>query len=127
MDLTGSAAGGSGPLSAVVSDYYRNIDQRDVEAALTCFAQNAVYRRPGYAAFVGLSAINEFYQDGRVISAGRHELESIVEDADTVAVRGSFRGTSHGGDPLAVRFADFWRFSGRVVVERNTYFDAAAV
>ncbi|MDM4719716.1 nuclear transport factor 2 family protein [Micromonospora sp. WMMA1363] len=127
MDVTGAAAGGSGPLSAVVSEYYRNIDHRNVEAALSCFAPDAVYRRPGYDAFVGFQAISTFYHGVRVISRGRHDLESIVEDADTVAVRGSCRGTSHAGDPFAVRFADFWRFSGLLVVERNTYFDAAAV
>jgi ketosteroid isomerase-like protein len=127
VDVTASTVDGFGPLSAVVCDYYRNIDQQDVEAALACFAPDAVYHRPGYEAFVGLTAISEFYQGGRVISSGRHDLELIVEDADTVAVRGSFRGTSHAGDPLAVCFADFWRFSGLVAVERNTYFDAAAV
>lgn len=127
MDLTHGPVDASGQLSTVVSGYYRSIDQRDVAAALACFADDAVYRRPGYGAFVGLAAINEFYRADRVISAGRHDLESIVEDADTVAVRGSFSGTSRDGDPLEVRFADFWRFSGRVVVERNTYFDVAAV
>ncbi|MET7309340.1 nuclear transport factor 2 family protein [Streptomyces sp. NPDC005571] len=127
MDLTHGLADALGQLSTVVSDYYRNIDQGDVAAALACFAEDAVYRRPGYSEFVGLPAINEFYRADRVISAGQHDLESVVEDAETVAVRGSFTGTSHDGDPLEVRFADFWRFSGRVVVERNTYFDVAAV
>lgn len=127
MDVNRTVPGGSGPLSVVVGDYYRHIDHQDFDAALACFAPGAVYRRPGYDAFVGLTAINEFYRGTRVISAGRHDLESIVEDADTVAVRGRFHGTSHTGDPLAVRFADFWRFTGSEVAERNTYFDAAAV
>lgn len=121
------AGGGSRPLSAVVGGYYRDIDRRDVTAALSRFAPDAVYRRPGYDAFVGVQAISAFYRDRRVISDGRHDLESIIEDADTVAVRGSFRGVSHGGHALAVRFADFWRFSGLLVIERDTYFDAAAV
>ncbi|MEU7206527.1 nuclear transport factor 2 family protein [Streptomyces sp. NPDC045470] len=127
MDLIRDPAEASGQLSVVVGDYYRYIDQRDIAAALACFSEDAVYRRPGYRVLVGLPAINEFYRAERVISAGRHYLESIVEDADTVAARGSFSGTSHDGDPLEVRFADFWRFSSRVVVERNTYFDVAAV
>ncbi|WP_431926359.1 nuclear transport factor 2 family protein [Nonomuraea jabiensis] len=127
MDVNETEHGEFGPLSVVVGDYYRHIDQRDVDAALACFAAGAVYRRPGYDAFVGLAAIDAFYRDGRVISAGRHDLETIMENADTVAVRGRFHGTSHAGDPLSVRFADFWRFSGSEVVERNTYFDAAAV
>ncbi|WP_028478159.1 nuclear transport factor 2 family protein [Nocardia sp. CNY236] len=125
--MTQSGAHPCGPLATVVTRYYRNIDRRDVAAALACFAEDAIYRRPGYAAFVGLSAISEFYNGGRVISVGSHDLESIIEDTDTVAVRGNFHGTSHDGGPLAVRFADFWRFSGLVAVERDTYFDVAAV
>lgn len=127
MDVIKTGQSRPGPLSEVVGDYYRHIDQRDVDAALACFAPSAVYRRPGYDAFVGSTAINAFYRDGRVISDGRHELETVVEDTETVAVRGFFEGTSHSGDPLTVRFADFWHFSGGAVVERNTYFDAAAV
>jgi ketosteroid isomerase-like protein len=111
----------------VVANYYRYIDRRNLESALSCFAPDAVYRRPGYEAFVGFDAISSYYHDDRVISAGRHDLELILEDADSVAVRGSFHGTSRAGSNLAVRFADFWQFSGMAVVERNTYFDAAAV
>ncbi len=127
MDV--SRAGSETPrsLSSVVADLYRHIDERDVSAAMSCFAKHAVYRRPGYAAFVGLSAIGEFYQGGRMISTGQHDIEAILEGVDTVAVRGTFHGASHDGVPLAARFADFWRFSGLEVVERETYFDAAAV
>ncbi|WP_327733451.1 nuclear transport factor 2 family protein [Streptomyces nojiriensis] len=127
MDLTEESVHVHGPLSTVVADYYRSIDGRNLTSALACFAPDAVYRRPGYDAFVGFEAISTYYHDDRVISTGRHDIESIIENADAVAVRGSFRGTSHDGSPLAVRFADFWHFSGLTVVERNTYFDAAAV
>ncbi|MDX6353908.1 MAG: hypothetical protein QOF98_811 [Streptomyces sp.] len=115
------------PLTDVVTGYYRSIDGRDLVSALACFAPDAVYRRPGYDVLAGLDAITTYYRDERVISAGRHDIESVIENAGEVAVRGSFRGASHTGLPLAVRFADFWRFSGEMVVERNTYFDAAAV
>lgn len=127
MDVSGKVKGTGSELADRVSDYYQQIDHRDVGAALARFAPDAIYRRPGYEPFVGLQAISRFYHDDRVISDGRHQLESIVEDADTVAVRGRFLGTSRSGDPVAVRFADFWHFSGDLVIERNTYFDAAAV
>jgi ketosteroid isomerase-like protein len=110
-----------------VRDYYRDIDAGAIDAALTPFAAEAVYRRPGYAAMVGLEAIRRFYEDERVIASGAHELEAVVHDGEQVAVRGSFRGTSTQGAPLAVRFADFWTFADDRVIERFTYFDAAAV
>jgi ketosteroid isomerase-like protein len=116
--------GASGQLSTVVTGYYRSIDDGNLESALACFAPHAVYRRPGYDAFIGFDAIIAFYRLDRVIAAGRHVLESIVEVEDTVAVRGSFRGTSRAGSPVALRFADFWRFTDGGVIERNTYFDA---
>lgn len=127
MDLTMIAAGGHGPLSAVIAEYYRGIDRRNLESALACFAPDAVYHRPGYADFVGFDAISTYYRDGRVIADGTHEIESMIEAKDAVAVQGGFRGTSRSGLPLSVRFADFWSFSGLVVVHRNTYFDAPAV
>lgn len=125
MDMTDVTAGG--PLWAVVSNYYRNIDRQDIDAALSCFVRDTVYRRPGYDAFIGYTAISQFYHEDRVIASGRHDLEAVIEDGDMVAVRGSFHGTSRSGDPITVRFADFWRFSGLQLVERDTYFDLAAV
>jgi ketosteroid isomerase-like protein len=111
----------------VVNDYYRHIDEGDVRAALSCFAHNAVYRRPGYPVLTGIDSIESYYRNARVISTGRHDIEVVVVSPDEVAVRGSFEGTAHDGRPLGVRFADFWRFTHDRVVERNTYFDAQAV
>jgi ketosteroid isomerase-like protein len=127
MDLTGATPISGGPLSAIVAAYYSSIDSREIEKALSCFAPNAVYRRPGYKAFVGLAAISAFYRDGRVIKSGRHVIETMIESAREVAVRGDFQGALCTGQQIEVQFADFWRFSDRVVVERNTYFDAPAV
>jgi ketosteroid isomerase-like protein len=117
----------SAVLSAVINDYYRCIDEGDVRAALSCFADDAVYRRPGYPALTGIDSIESYYRTTRVISTGRHAIEVVVASPDEVAVRGSFEGTARDGSPLGVRFADFWRFADNRVVERNTYFDAQAV
>ena len=113
--------------AALVRTYYRCIDRQDVGSALSFFASDAVYRRPGYDALVGIEAITIFYQDDRVIAEGQHRIEAVVEDGQEVAVRGTFRGSSRDGHPLATGFADFWRFSGPLVVERATYFDSPAV
>jgi ketosteroid isomerase-like protein len=114
-------------LSSMVIDYYRRIDDGDVCAALSCFADNAVYRRPGYPVLAGIGSIESYYVNTRVIGAGRHDIEVVVASPDEVAVRGCFEGTARDGSPLSVRFADFWRFTDDRVVERNTYFDAKAV
>ena len=127
MDVTDVTNAGTRPRSAVIREYYRNIDRQDIKAALSCYMSDSVYRRPGYDPFVGLRAISTFYHEDRVIAGGRHELEAVIEDGDMVAVHGSFHGTSRSGDPITVRFADFWRFSDLFVVERYTYFDVAAV
>lgn len=127
MDLTEETSHSTKPLTGLVTAYYHDIDRQDLDSALACFAPDAVYRRPGYAELTGIDAIVAFYREQRIISAGRHNIESVIENADEVAVRGSFRGRSRTGAPLAVRFADFWRFTDRRVVERNTYFDAVAV
>jgi ketosteroid isomerase-like protein len=111
----------------VVADYYAAIDDGDLATALRPFAADAVYRRPGYPPLVGRDAIRSYYEDQRVIGSGRHLLESVLADGQEVAVRGSFVGQSRDGRPLSVRFADFWRLDDGQVVERNTYFDAAAV
>ncbi|RDI64980.1 nuclear transport factor 2 family protein [Nocardia pseudobrasiliensis] len=111
----------------VVSSYYRNIDGGDLGTALSCFSSDAVYRRPGYSALVGRASIEEYYASTRIIQRGSHRISSIVCDMDEVAVRGYFEGVSRDDRPLSVGFADFWRFAGRMVIERNTYFDVAAV
>jgi steroid Delta-isomerase len=114
-------------LSVVVGRYYEQIDAGDTEAALSCFAPAAVYRRPGYQPLAGLSSIEEYYRDVRVIGSGRHVVESLLVTDDEVAVKGRFDGVSRDGSPLAVRFADFWRFVDLLVIERDTYFDAAVL
>lgn len=127
MDVTEETKHLIKSLTDVVTTYYHDIDRQDVDSALANFAPQAVYRRPGYDELAGINAIVAFYRERRVIDSGRHDIESIIENADEVAVRGSFRGRSRSGASLAVRFADFWRFTDRQVIERNTYFDAVAV
>jgi steroid delta-isomerase len=113
--------------TAAVLDYYACIDRGDIDAALRCFAATATYRRPGYPPLVGRTAIRDFYVETRAIASGTHRLDRVVATPDDVAVRGTFTGLSRAGEPLAVRFADFWHFADGQVVERDTYFDAPAV
>lgn len=127
MDVTDFSTHANQSISAVVVDYYRSIERQDIDAALSCFTHDAVYRRPGYETFVGLQEISRFYHKTRLISGGQHDLEAVIEQGDMVAVHGSFHGTSSSGEAIHVRFSDFWRFSELQVIERNTYFAMPAV
>jgi uncharacterized protein len=115
------------PLTQLVCGYYKAMDLGDLSVALACFAPTAIYRRPGYEALLGLDAIHRYYQETRIISSGSHRIDSLIVDGDEVAVQGAFEGQGHAGQRLVTRFADFWRFGDDLVLERNTYFDAAAV
>ena len=127
MDLTDVRNGATKLLSTTVREYYRNIDRQDLKAALSFYRPDAIYRRPGYDVFVGLQAIYAFYREERVISSGYHELKAVIEDGDMVAAHGTFYGTLSSGELITLRFADFWRFSGLMVLERDTYFDVGAI
>jgi steroid delta-isomerase len=114
-------------LVEIVRSYYRLVDACDYARMLELFADDAVYRRPGYAPLVGKSALAEFYLAVRVIDSGRHELLSILVQDDSAAVQGRFTGRLKDGTEVSLNFADFFRFHGGRIVERNTYFDAPAV
>ncbi|WP_067666361.1 nuclear transport factor 2 family protein [Nocardia miyunensis] len=105
----------------IILDYYTAVDAKDIPAVLARFASTAVYRRPGYPVFEGLTAIEEFYRNERVVGEGNHVVETILESDDHVATQGHFDGFFLDGAPLQLRFADFWKFAEGKVVERNSY------
>ncbi|HKQ01461.1 MAG TPA: nuclear transport factor 2 family protein [Actinomycetes bacterium] len=116
-----------GELAEIVRSYYRLVDTSDFTRMLELFADDAVYRRPGYAPLVGKPALTEFYLGVRVIESGRHELSSILVQDRSAAVEGQFAGQLKDGTSVRLQFADFFRFHAGRIVERSTYFDAPAV
>ncbi|WP_068265921.1 nuclear transport factor 2 family protein [Janibacter limosus] len=111
-----------------VRRYYDLVDAADVEGVLDCFADDAVYHRPGYAPMIGRDALGAFYGGERVIADGRHELDEMVVDGRRVAVHGRFVGTLKDGSAAQVGFADFWVLDeqGRART-RHSFFDTPAV
>ncbi|WP_114202795.1 nuclear transport factor 2 family protein [Janibacter anophelis] len=108
--------------------YYALVDAGDVDGVVGCFAEDAVYHRPGYAPMEGRAALAEFYGGERVIADGRHELDEVVVEGRRVAVHGRFVGTLKDGSAARVGFADFWVLDeADRATERRTYFDAPAV
>jgi steroid Delta-isomerase len=107
--------------------YYELIDAGDLDEMYTLFADDIVYRRPGYDPLEGIEAFRDFYEGERVIEHGSHTLRSVVAEGDLVAVEGDFEGVLRDGRGVAVRFADILEFNDGLIVRRDTYFDAPAV
>jgi ketosteroid isomerase-like protein len=112
----------------LVKQYYAEIDNGDLDRVVALFEVDAEYFRPGYEQMSGRDAIRSFYVDDRIIESGVHTVESIVSDAGTVAVAGSFKGIVRGGTEVEVKFAEFFRPGPNgLIKKRRTYFYAAQV
>ena len=108
--------------TALIREYYRRIDQGDVDWVVGLFASDAVYERAD-ALYDGIAAITHFFAQDRRIR-GVHEIESIVAapDAGVVTANGRFVGVGEAGDPRSVGFADLWRFApSGLIMRRQTY------
>jgi ketosteroid isomerase-like protein len=114
--------------TAAVRSYYRRVDADDVDGLLALFAEDAVYRRPGYQPFHGRAALAEFYRGDRAIAHGTHAIRTIIEQGARVAVTGSFLGCLKDGSEVRCEFADFFRLDaeGRFSA-RKTFFYAPLV
>ena len=106
-----------------VRSYYDLVDAGDYDRLVELFAEDVTYHRPGQPAIEGRAALREFYETGRPLSDGSHELADVVAgDGAAVAVRGRFAGRQDG-DRVAFGFADLHRFADGVIAERWTYTD----
>ncbi|MER6029506.1 nuclear transport factor 2 family protein [Streptomyces sp. NPDC001851] len=113
---------------ARVHEYYRLVDADDVSGLVALFAEDAVYRRPGYEPMRGHADLKSFYSEERVIAGGTHRITSAVVEGDRVAVRGVFGGVLKNGCEVAVEFADFFELNeDRRFARRETYFFAPLV
>ncbi len=105
-----------------VREYYDLVDDGAYDDLVALFAPDIVYARPGQAAIEGREDLRRFYEEERPLSAGSHEVHSIVADGDTVAVRGSFSGLQDG-DRVTFSFADFHEFEDGLIARRYTFTD----
>jgi ketosteroid isomerase-like protein len=113
----------SGAADEAVRQYYRLVDDDDVDGLLDLFAPDAVYHRPGYPPLNGRADLARFYGGDRVIAAGTHLLHMVVADGDQVAAHGEFSGVLKDGREVRLRFADFFAVGadGRFA-RRDTFF-----
>ena len=111
----------------IVRSYYEYVDAEEYDSLIHLFADDIRYERPGQSTIEGIEAFGRFYYEERPLDDGSHELDAVVTDGDTVAVRGRFSGVQDG-EPVSFGFADFHRFNdeGRIT-ERRTYTDRDTV
>ena len=107
---------------ATVRRYYELVDESDYDDLVALFAEDVRYERPGQSAIEGREALRKFYEAGRPLEDGSHELESVVTDGDTIAARGRFRGRQNG-EMVAFAWADFHEFDGDRIARRYTFTD----
>lgn len=108
---------------AKVRAYYRLVDEDDVPGLIALFAEDAVYRRPGYRPMHGHTDLKAFYTEKRVIARGTHTLTTTVADGHRVAVNGDFHGVLKDGREVSLAFADFFVLDHeQLFARRDTYF-----
>jgi ketosteroid isomerase-like protein len=102
---------------------YQLVDAGDAAGIAQLLAPDAVYHRPGYEPMVGRERVFQFYHRERIIAEGRHLLETMIADEFQVAVNGQFLGTLRNGNPVELRFADFFEMDEHaLIVSRRTFY-----
>lgn len=116
-------------VEAAARRYYATVDTVPAEVP-PLFAQDAVYKRPGYPAFEGMQALVAFYEGDRVIASGAHGITHLLTDpqARVAFVEGVFTGELKDGSPVRAPFADVLEFDeAGLIRRRQTYFDDTQV
>ncbi|MFE3741850.1 nuclear transport factor 2 family protein [Streptomyces sp. NPDC059134] len=115
-------------LTALARTYYAKVDAGDVDGLLALFAEDAVYRRPGYEPMWGKPYLESFYRGERVIAEGRHEVVTVTTQSPRVAVTGTFSGVLKDDSRVHLGFADlFTAGADGLFTHRETYFYAPLV
>jgi steroid Delta-isomerase len=108
-----------------IRQYYAYVDAGDVDALVSLFQPDAVYRRPGYPAMRGRAEMAAFYRVGRKFRSGSHTFTAILDAGTRVAVHGEFHGELHDGTETDLRFADFFEVGeDGLFSRRDTYYFA---
>ncbi|WP_256683997.1 nuclear transport factor 2 family protein [Halococcus qingdaonensis] len=107
---------------SVVRRYYELVDAENYDDLVALFADDVSYERPGQDAIEGRDALRTFYEEGRPLDDGSHEVHDVLVDGDTVAVRGSFSGRQNG-ERVGFDFADIHEFEGETIARRYTFTD----
>jgi ketosteroid isomerase-like protein len=108
--------------NAIITELFHAVDNRDWDVLARIFHPDIVYERPGYAPFVGIERLLQFYQHERILASGQHHLDQIVAENDHAACWGRFVGVKKDGQPADVQFADVYSFEDGKIKTRRSYF-----
>lgn len=110
-----------------IERYYEYVDEETYEALFELFADDVTYHRPGQEPIEGIEKFREFYCEIRPVESGTHTVDELVDDGETIAVRGRFDGRIDGRR-VEFGFADVHRFNDDGEIEaRWTYTDTGRV
>jgi ketosteroid isomerase-like protein len=113
--------------SETVRLLFKAIDESDWGMLRKLFHEDIVYERPGYPFLTGIDRVLEFYQHERIIADGKHHLERIIVDNQTMACWGRITGLLKDGKEVNEGFADVYECEGGKVKFRRSYFFRPAV
>ena len=106
----------------VVLKLFDALDKNDLTGILALFTDDAVYERPGKPIIRGRDALVHFYEHERVVAAGKHTIEEIIEGPVLTVTVGFYDGAGGDGAPLYMKFVDVYQFTGEKIHERRSYF-----
>jgi ketosteroid isomerase-like protein len=121
--------------SALIRRYYTLVDAGD-STLFDLFHKDIEYKRPGYPLIKGLDELRNFYGSTRVISHGKHQIDTLFCTGEKAAVEGRFIGVLHDGTQVDLQFSDFFDLTCHrngehhpeaVIRARRTYFDDVRV
>lgn len=120
----------------LVGRFYERFDKGKIEEAVSVFAEKLEIVDPGMGTVYGRDRFREYLETfKRAMPDARAIIEHKFQAGDTVAVEGRFVGTHTGplttedgvvnptGASIDLRFADFSRVRGGLVVSYHTYYD----
>lgn len=113
---------GSSDPESVVRRYYDLVDAERYDDLVALFAADVRYERPGQDPIEGRDGLRTFYESGRPLEDGRHEVRDVVVDGATAAVRGRFTGRQDG-EEVSFGFADFHEIEAGEIARRYTFTD----
>ncbi|GIF51427.1 hypothetical protein DFJ67_5155 [Asanoa ferruginea] len=114
-------------MSALISALLHAVDRRDWPALGDLVTPDVVYDRPGYPTIRGVDEWLTFYRMTRIVATGQHRLVRVLADDAQGFCWGEFTGTTRGGQPVDVRFADWYAFRDGRVCQRRTFFYEPAI
>jgi ketosteroid isomerase-like protein len=113
----------------VVASIFSVIDSCQWAKLPEHFHPDVQYLRPGYKPIVGLADLLDFYENRRIIKAGKHMIEAVCSSdrGNVISASGSFAGIDRHGNDLRTRFCDVYYMQDGKVKRRETFFDSPAV